>query len=368
MHNRALSSLANAISILVLSTLARAQDVDVPGNLTMVDSTATEGNVLKAGYPFLHNFGVANTFVGSGAGNLVMSGGYNAATGTLALASNADGSYNTATGYVALFNNTSGEVNTATGCNALHSNTVGTDNTATGFNALYSNTVGLFNTSSGVGSLRNSIDGSSNTASGYRALFSNISGSNNTAVGFQADVASANLTNATAIGSDAVVDASNKIRLGNANVEVIEGQVGFTASSDRNQKENFKDVDAEEVLTKIRGLNVTSWNLIGQDPNRFRHYGPVAQDFFAAFGHDGVGTIGTPTTITSTDMDGILIAAAQALEKRTVEQERRAVKQTRAINVLRKEAHALRAENADLKARLAALERRFASSALSKSE
>ena len=46
----------------------------------------------------------------------------------------------------------------------------------------------------------------------------------------------------------------------------------------------------------------------------------MAQDFFAAFGHDGIGTIGTDTTITSTDMDGILMIAAQALEQRSVEQ------------------------------------------------
>ena len=46
-----------------------------------------------------------------------------------------------------------------------------------------------------------------------------------------------------------------------------------------------------------------------------RHYGPMAQDFYAAFGNDGVGTIGTPTTINSGDMAGILMIAVQALEK-----------------------------------------------------
>ncbi len=46
------------------------------------------------------------------------------------------------------------------------------------------------------------------------------------------------------------------------------------------------------------------------------------QDFFAAFGHDAVGRIGTPTTITSGDLDGILMIAVQALEKRRVEQEK----------------------------------------------
>ena len=47
--------------------------------------------------------------------------------------------------------------------------------------------------------------------------------------------------------------------------------------------------------------------------------GPVPQDFFAAFGHDSVGQIGTETTINSGDMAGILMIAVQALEKRTAE-------------------------------------------------
>jgi len=71
------------------------------------------------------------------------------------------------------------------------------------------------------------------------------------------------------------------------------------------------------VLWKLRTISVPSWNYIGHDPEKFRHYGPMAQDFFAAFGNDGVGTIGTPTTINSGDIVGILMIAVQALEKRT---------------------------------------------------
>ena len=45
----------------------------------------------------------------------------------------------------------------------------------------------------------------------------------------------------------------------------------------------------------------------------------MARDFFAAFGNDGVGKIGTETTINSGDIAGIMIIAVQALEKRTAE-------------------------------------------------
>ena len=128
-----------------------------------------------------------------------------------------------------------------------------------------------------------------------------------------------NLSNATAIGFGAVVNNSNKIRLGNSAVTVIEGQVAFTASSDKTKKENFKPVDGEEVLKKISGFELTSWNFIGHDPKEFRHYGPMAQDFFTAFGHDAIGQIGTETTINSGNMAGILMIAVQALERRTAE-------------------------------------------------
>ena len=166
-----------------------------------------------------------------------------------------------------------------------------------------------------------------------------------------------NLTNATAIGFGAIVNASNKIRLGNTAVTVIEGQVAFTASSDKTKKENFQPVDGEEVLGKIRGFELSSWNFIGHDPKEFRHYGPMAQDFFAAFGHDGVGQIGTETTINSGDLAGILMIAVQALEKRTAE-----LKQKEAqIAVLESKVEELKAKQAyfeTVAARLEALELR----------
>jgi trimeric autotransporter adhesin len=243
----------------------------------------------------------------------------NTRLGTGALQNNTTGSDNTAIGGIALGSNTTGGFNTASGAQALVSNATGSDNTASGAQALVSNGTGVHNTASGAQALGNNTTGSFNTASGVTALGSNLTGDRNTAIGFRADVAARDLTNATAIGTEAVVDASNKIRLGNTAVTVIEGQVAFTAASDKTKKENFQPVDGEEVLGKIRGFALSSWNFIGHDPTQFRHYGPMAQDFFAAFGHDGVGQIGSETTINAGDMAGILMSAVQALEQRTAE-------------------------------------------------
>src|SRR5262249_53415666 len=165
------------------------------------------------------------------------------------------------------------------------------------------------------------------------------------AIGAGANVSAGNLTNATAIGNGAIVNANNKIRLGNTAVTVIEGQVAFTFPSDKTKKENFQPVDGEEVLGKIRAFELSSWNFIGHDPKEFRHYGPMAQDFFAAFGHDSVGKICTETTINSGDIAGILMVAVQALEKRTVH-----------ISVLESELKQKDAQITALAARLEALE------------
>jgi endosialidase-like protein len=284
-------------------------------NTEGTDNTATGGGALRS-----NTTGTFNTASGSQALFNSTTGSGNAATGAQALFSNTTGFDNTASGAFALLDNTTGSQNTATGAVALLNNTTGANNTASGQSALFNNTIGGQNTASGGDALYSNTTGSQNTATGNGALANNTVGFNNTGIGAGANVAAGDLFNATAIGANAVVDASNKIRLGDTNVAVIEAQVGLTVSSDKTKKENFRPVDGDAVLTKIQGLTLTSWNFIGHDPKKFRHYGPMAQDFFAAFGHDGIGTIGTPTTITSTDMAGILMIAAQALEKRSAQQ------------------------------------------------
>ncbi len=59
-------------------------------------------------------------------------------------------------------------------------------------------------------------------------------------MGFYANVSTGDLTNATVIDANAIVDASNKVRIGNAAVTVIEGQVAWSYPSDRRLKENIQ--------------------------------------------------------------------------------------------------------------------------------
>ena len=325
-------------------------------------NTASFFSVLMAALVFsLSLAGVAwaqgNTSLGAGALQNNTTGSNNTAIGLNALISNTTGDQNTASGLNALTLNTTGRQNTANGVTALFSNTTGDYNTASGFQALFSNATGDYNTANGFQALQNNTTGSANTAIGDHALANNTTGSNNTAIGINADVSAGNLTNATAIGNGAVVNASNKVRLGNSLVTVIEGQVAFSASSDKTKKENFQPVDGEEVLGRIRGFELSSWNFIGHDPKEFRHYGPMAQDFYAAFGHDGLGQIGSETTINSGDLAGILMIAVQALEKRTAELKHKQAQ----IAVLESKVEDLKAKHAyfeTVAARLEALELR----------
>jgi hypothetical protein len=93
----------------------------------------------------------------------------------------------------------------------------------------------------------------------------------------------------------------------------------WAALSDVRLKENFIPVDGESFLKKIAAMPQYTWNYIGQDIKTLRHYGPMAQDFYKAFGKDSLGEIGCDTLINQQDFLGVNLIAIQALEKRTKE-------------------------------------------------
>ncbi len=97
------------------------------------------------------------------------------------------------------------------------------------------------------------------------------------------------------------------------------GANSWSSVSDSTKKENYKQADSEYFLNSIAKLRLGSWNYKSQNAKDFRHYGPMAQEIFHYFGKDDYGTIGNDTTLATADMDGIMMIALQALEKRTID-------------------------------------------------
>lgn len=135
--------------------------------------------------------------------------------------------------------------------------------------------------------------------------------------------------------SNAVISTSTGAYLSTSGV--------WTNTSDVNRKHLFERVSGEDVLSRLRAMPVMSWSY-RTDEKGIRHLGPTAQDFRAAFGlgNDDV-TIGT------VDADGVALAAAKALDERTLSQQQR-------IDALEARNAALSQENAEMRARLERLE------------
>jgi hypothetical protein len=211
-------------------------------------TSASVGTITVQGLTFLHNFGTNNTFLGTRAGNLSLSGHDNTGVGSSALLEDTTGSLNSAFGSAALNANTDGENNSAFGAGALLSNTTGGQNSAFGSQALFFNTTGVENSASGYFTLRNNTTGKSNAALGTsalefnttggdnaafgtRALRNNTTGSTNAALGFHALFLSATGGDNAAVGASALsnmVSGNNNIAVGN------NAGSGFTGSESNN--------------------------------------------------------------------------------------------------------------------------------------
>ncbi|WP_158561164.1 tail fiber domain-containing protein [Emticicia sp. C21] len=102
-------------------------------------------------------------------------------------------------------------------------------------------------------------------------------------------------------------------------VYLSNGQTAWNSISDSTRKERYVKADGESFLTKLKNLRLGSWNYKNEGIKAERFYGPMAQEIFAAFGKDTYGTIGTDTTVSTINMDGLLFIFSQALEKRTTD-------------------------------------------------
>ncbi len=127
--------------------------------------------------------------------------------------------------------------------------------------------------------------------------------------------------------------------------ELLPNASSWSTISDINKKEKMLPVNPEAILNKIKDFSLTTWNYKGLDEKTERHYGPMAQNFYAAFGSDALGTIGNDTTINEHDFSSINFIAIQALEKRTQK-----------IELLEKENSALKTQLKELLKSLAVLQ------------
>ncbi|MEM9293987.1 MAG: tail fiber domain-containing protein [Acidobacteriota bacterium] len=135
---------------------------------------------------------------------------------------------------------------------------------------------------------------------------------------------------------DSQEDADDELLLTTAGDMTVNS---LTETSDRAMKENFRSLDRGEVLSKIVELPITRWNYIEKGPE-VQHIGPMAQDFYGAF---GVGP--DERHIASRDAASVALVGVQALYDE--------------LRNRGEQIEALQAANAALLERLEALERRL---------
>ncbi len=341
------TSLGNSNNADGVASIATGQNTSAGGAYTtaMGQNTIASGNVATAfGYGTLAS-GSISTALGD---NTSAIGSRSTAMGQN---TSAEGSQSTAMG-----NNTSanGNYSTAMGYSSIAN---GVGSTAFGYSSAY----GDFSTSMGSLSYASghysTAMGGGTTASGLLSTsmgsFTTASGDYSTAIG---SFVNTNYKEGTLVIGDHSTTTTLNSNISNFFYARFAGGYGFytssdltsvcilgpganawSTSSDMRLKENLETVNGEDFLKKIATMPLVSWNYKKQDPSKYRHYGPMAQDFYAAFGKDKYGTIGNDTTINSADFAGVSFIAIQALEKRTAVQQRHFEETT---NALRKEIEA----------------------------
>ena len=201
---------------------------------------------------------------------------------------------------------------------------IGTQSVSLGSNLVsnnsYSIAIGHFSTASGWEAI---VAGNYAVASGQRSVA--LGNYVNTNLKTGALIIGDNSTAVTLLSSldnHATMRFANGYKLYTNSAATIGAQLtpganAWSTISDKNKKENFVPVNGESTLNNISKMQLTTWNYKGQDSKLFRHYGPMAQDFFEAFGKDAMGISGCDTLINQADFEGINLVAIQGLIKRT---------------------------------------------------
>ncbi|MBK8501831.1 MAG: tail fiber domain-containing protein [Saprospiraceae bacterium] len=316
----------------VLSILSvRAQQLDILGdcrilgNLDISNSTDSTSihigrnlDTISNGFNFLYNTFLGhysglvnsvvyeNSFFGERTGSENINGSFNSFFGGAAGDNNLSGSNNVISGRSAGKRNSSGYSNTFIGSLAARVNTSGFRNVFVGNRSGYTNESGNSSIALGCQSLQYNLNGYQNIAIGFQsldtnltnynigigtqALYSNTTGLANTALGGFSGYANvntgcvfmgygtgstANVTNSAALGFNAKVGNHNKVRIGDGDIMVIEGNVAFSPMSDERLKENISPIDLG--IAFIRDLHPIVYHRISnQNPDL--EMGLIAQE------------------------------------------------------------------------------------------
>lgn len=314
--------------------------------LTTSGGTAQWAN--PSGSVLINNAGVRNLFAGEFVGG---TGTDNAFFGSSAGTANT-GNYNVIMGTGAGVNKNTGDLNTLVGWLAGAATAPTSSFNGNTFLGAQSgqNSTGGPNTFLGEKSGQANTTGTENLFAGNRSGITNTNGGRNTILGYFADVSAAGLQNATAIGYNTIVNASNKVRIGNATVSVIEGEVPFTNASDRRLKTEIKNLDAG--LDFILKLKPVSYQMKGQDDKR-TNWGFIAQDIenivgttnaMLSIGGDRDRTLG----LRYTDFVAPLVKAVQEQQKKLENLQLALSEKEQQILQLERMVQSLKAENSQI--------------------
>jgi trimeric autotransporter adhesin len=131
---------------------------------------------------------------------------------------------------------------------------------------------------------------------------------------------------------------------------IAAGGASILCSSSKTLKDNYVDVDGEDILARMRTVPVKTWEY-REEVDRPRHMGPFSEDFSRAFG------LGNDTlAIGHLDIDGVNFAGIKALDTRTMGILQREEILTSAMAALNSRNERLQAENDELRRRLERLE------------
>ena len=243
------------------------------------------------------------------------------------------GIHNTASGPVSTV--AGGDSNTASGPDSTVAG--GDSNTASGFISTVAG--GVFNIASGhsstvAGGQHNTASGRFSTVAG--GIVNTASGDGSTVAGGRGNTASGNNSFAAGQSANAKDDGSfvwcqagnTCTSLGTNSFQVaIKGPIYFfdgpngsgcnlsagggswNCSSDRSLKGDITPIDSRSVLERVAQLPITQWKMKAERSGA-KHIGPMAQDFYAAF---GLGD--DDRYIALGDGQGVALAAIQALYK-----------------------------------------------------